>query len=501
MRLTIRSKLTVLVLSVLLPLLVVAASKFWRDLDEGRRSAQQEQVDTARLVARQLDEVIAGQVENLLAIAAVHSFERVQDSALATLAVRVRDRHPFVLRFYTTDPAGRLLASSDGRVTGPTNAPLNRETIESALQSGAARVGPPVVAPLSSGGPASGGAPASDSSVVPIVVPVHDRQGAPVGLVAAELDLQKLSFYLNMLPLGRDQILAIASTEGAILARTGDPGRFLRRDLGTVPEASAMLRRGGGIAEWRSREGVPLLAGAASMSGAPWLVVSGVPSESAYGPAAAAGPPITVPTKDELAELAEQFNRAIDDRRRTAAALEARQRRLRALADINVALSQQLDLEPLLQQITLTLSSLTGARTVVFWMADTARRRITRRAWAADVAVDSVDLPTELTFDQGAVGWIAREGHALFIEDVTQDPRIMATDWAIRHDLFAFAGVPVVAGGELLGVLTLNLRREDILREDDEALLVSFASQAAVAVRNARLFAETEEKRKAAEDR
>ncbi|HEX9420386.1 MAG TPA: GAF domain-containing protein, partial [Methylomirabilota bacterium] len=378
---------------------------------------------------------------------------------------------------------------------------------------------------------------------MPVVVPVHDRQGAPVGLVAAELDLQKLSFYLNLLPLGRDQILAIASTEGAILARTGDPRKFLRRDLGTIPEASAMLRRGGGIAEWRSREGVPLLAGAASMSGAPWLVVSGVPSESAYGPAAArfkrdlfglatamvlallvawlignrmhrsvralmrgtrelaadAGPPITVPTKDELAELAEQFNRAIDDRRRTAAALEARQRRLRALADINVALSQQLDLEPLLQQITLTLSSLTGARTVVFWMADTARGRITRRAWAADVAVDSVDLPTEITFDQGAVGWIAREGRALFIEDVTQDPRIMVTDWAVRHGLYAFAGVPVVASGELLGVLTLNLRREDLLKEDDESLLVSFASQAAVAVRNARLFAETEERRKAAE--
>ena len=543
MRLTIRSKLSILVLAVLLPLLVVAASKFWRDLEEGRRSAQREQVDTARLVARQLDEVIAGQVENLLAIAAVHSFQRVQDSALATLAVRVRDRHPFVLRFYTTDPAGRLLASSDGRVTGPTSAPLNRETIESALQSGAARVGPPVVAASLSSGGSAGTAPASDSSVVPIVVPVHDRQGAPVGLVAAELDLQKLSFYLNLLPLGRDQILAIASTGGAILARTGDPGRFLRRDLSTIPEASAMLRRGGGIAEWRSREGVPLLAGAASMSGAPWLVVSGVPSESAYGPAAArfkrdlfglatamvlallvawlignrmhrsvralmrgtrelavdAGPPITVPTKDELAELAEQFNRAIDDRRGTAAALEARQRRLRALADINVALSQQLDLEPLLQQITLTLSSLTGARTVVFWMADTARGRITRRAWAADVAVDSVDLPTELTFDQGAVGWIAREGRALFIEDVTQDPRIMVTDWAVRHGLYAFAGVPVVASGELLGVLTLNLRREDLLKEDDESLLVSFASQAAVAVRNAGLFAETEERRKAAE--
>src|SRR5215470_4164863 len=219
MRLTIRSKLTVLVLAVLLPLLVVAASKFWRDLEEGRRSAQQEQVDTARLVARQLDEVIAGQVENLLAIAAVHSFERVQDSALASLAVRVRDRHPFVLRFYTTDPAGRLLASSDGRASATAQAPLSPETVDSVLQSGAARVGAPAVTLPSSGG--------LSGSVVPIMVPVHDRQGTPVGLVAAELDLQKLSLFLNMLPLGRDQILAIVSMSGGIVARTGDPGTYL----------------------------------------------------------------------------------------------------------------------------------------------------------------------------------------------------------------------------------------------------------------------------------
>ena len=85
---------------------------------------------------------------------------------------------------------------------------------------------------------------------------------------------------------------------------------------------------------------------------------------------------------------------------------------------------------------------------------------------------DGVPVPL---FDQGAVGWIAREGRALFIEDITQDPRIMVTDWAVRHGLYAFAGVPVVASGELLGVITLNLRREDLLKEDDESLLVSFA--------------------------
>src|SRR5262249_59997949 len=50
------------------------------------------------------------------------------------------------------------------------------------------------------------------------------------------------------------------------------------------------------------------------------------------------------------------------------------------------------------------------------------------------------------------------------------------------------------------GVLTLSLRKEDLPAADDRELLTSFASQAAVAVRNARLFAETMRRRREAEE-
>jgi signal transduction histidine kinase len=66
----------------------------------------------------------------------------------------------------------------------------------------------------------------------------------------------------------------------------------------------------------------------------------------------------------------------------------------------------------------------------------------------------------------------------------------MAADWALSRDLVAFAGAPVAAGDELLGVLTLNLKRGRLPEGNDRALLLSFASQAAVAMRNARLFAD-----------
>src|SRR5215468_1869115 len=61
MRLRIRTKLAILVLAALLPLLVAATLRFWSDVAEGRRQADQVQLDTARFVAGQLDEVLSGQ--------------------------------------------------------------------------------------------------------------------------------------------------------------------------------------------------------------------------------------------------------------------------------------------------------------------------------------------------------------------------------------------------------------------------------------------------------
>ncbi|MGH7315380.1 MAG: hybrid sensor histidine kinase/response regulator, partial [Candidatus Rokuibacteriota bacterium] len=65
-----------------------------------------------------------------------------------------------------------------------------------------------------------------------------------------------------------------------------------------------------------------------------------------------------------------------------------------------------------------------------------------------------------------------------------------AAQWALGRNLVAFAGVPVAAGDDLLGVLTLNLKRGRLPRGLDRTLLPSFAAQAAVAMRNARLFAD-----------
>jgi GAF domain-containing protein/CheY-like chemotaxis protein len=529
MRWTIRAKLTALVLVVLLPLVAGAGLKFWHDLSEERAKAQSEMLEFAQHLARHLDEVLSGQFENLEALGSVQRLDEIESEELATLAARVQVRHPFIHRFLAMRSDGLITASSAPRGPEPAASFSDRALLEASLRDGLPMAGAPQ--------PSA----ADGRMVVPLVAPILNRD-AQSGLVVAEIDLRRFSAFIDGVRLSHGTTAAIVTADGIVLARSGGALKTLGQPFGTTPQARALIQRGGGISEWRWDDGIVSLAGAAPMSRAPWIVVAATPSAEAYGPAASRlwgnllglgaitliavlgawlisrrmnrsvralsagarglaagdGPPIVVPTGDELAELAEQFNHAMDEQRVAQAGIEARQRRLRALADVNLSLSQQLDLERLLQQITEALARLTGAFVVVLWEVRPATGRIVRRTFTAEQSI-TVELPEELMLDEGGTGWIARHDRPLFVEDITRDTRIIAVDWALRNDLVAFAGVPVSSGGELLGVLTLNLKRGTLPPEDDRALLVSFASQAAVAIRNARLFAEAESRRREGE--
>ena len=197
--------------------------------------------------------------------------------------------------------------------------------------------------------------------------------------------------------------------------------------------------------------------------------------------------------------LARRTQDAMAAHTRALADLGAREQRVTAFAGVNAALSQELDTEALLRRITDTLAQLTGAPCVVLWGTDLAGRRLVRQAWTMEPAIARLNLPFELTFDQGATGWIARHRDAVIISDVATDPRMYAPAWCLQHGLNAFAGAPVLEGGELAGVLTLNMRDIDALGEDGQTLLVSFAAQAALAIRNARLISEAQKRRREAE--
>jgi PAS domain S-box-containing protein len=173
--------------------------------------------------------------------------------------------------------------------------------------------------------------------------------------------------------------------------------------------------------------------------------------------------------------------------------------RLRTLERVNRLVSSSLDFDAVLVAIARAASDITATPVVSFWLVDEAARTATVRAWS-DAAVGA-DFPSRpFSFGEGAVGTVALTRRPVHVPDVfASDVGIRARAWCERHDLRSFYGVPVLAQERLLAVLALSQHRPVVLGEEEQELLGSFVAQAAVAIDNARLFAETQERRRAAE--
>ena len=91
--------------------------------------------------------------------------------------------------------------------------------------------------------------------------------------------------------------------------------------------------------------------------------------------------------------------------------------------------------------------------------------------------------------EQGITGWVAATGEPILVPDVRQDPRfIQITDTQTRSEL----AVPIKTKEKVIGVLNIQNRRLNAFDESDLAVMQSLADQAAIAIENARLFAERE---------
>lgn len=85
---------------------------------------------------------------------------------------------------------------------------------------------------------------------------------------------------------------------------------------------------------------------------------------------------------------------------------------------------------------------------------------------------------------QGVEAWVARERVPAVLNDTHADPRFLVTDDLLLSGVW----VPIEHDKRLLGVLAVGSRERNRFTAHDERLLLLFASQAAVAMENARLY-------------
>jgi len=190
-----------------------------------------------------------------------------------------------------------------------------------------------------------------------------------------------------------------------------------------------------------------------------------------------------------LSTVASQLVVALDNARLFEAA-EERAGRLRSLARLNQLVSSSLDTDEVLAGIAQAAATLMGVPVVSLWVADAETETLRVRAFS-DEAMGAAYPLRSITFGQGTMGWIARERQPLSVPDMLSDSRILSESWWLDHGLRSFLGVPIILQDQLLGVLSMCGRAPFDFGADEKELLESFVAQAAVAIRNAGIYAQT----------
>src|SRR6187200_2241410 len=161
--------------------------------------------------------------------------------------------------------------------------------------------------------------------------------------------------------------------------------------------------------------------------------------------------------------------------------------RLRALVDAGIALSSELSLDALLQQLVETAVQLTGARYAALGVIDQAGTGL-ERFLTTGVDAETHAAIGELPHGRGILGVLIREARPLRLHDLADDPR--SVGFPPNHPpMRSFLGVPILLRGVAYGNLYLTEKEHGArFTEEDEELVTILSSQAAVAIENARLY-------------
>ena len=161
--------------------------------------------------------------------------------------------------------------------------------------------------------------------------------------------------------------------------------------------------------------------------------------------------------------------------------------RVRSLLDAGIALTSELSLDALLQRLVETAAELTGARYAALGVIDPNRAELESFV-TTGLDPETIAAIGDLPRGRGILGVLIQDAQALRLHDIANDPR--SVGFPPNHpEMRTFLGVPIMLRSVAYGNLYLTEKDGggDFTTEDQE-LVTLLASQAAVAIENARLF-------------
>ena len=182
----------------------------------------------------------------------------------------------------------------------------------------------------------------------------------------------------------------------------------------------------------------------------------------------------------------------ITEQKRMQKAAEVRTHQLEAIRAVTAEITRELDLHRLLSLITQRATELVGAVSGGIYLWDDAAQLLVPQPYHG-AGLSRERFPRRL--GEGLMGSVAQERRGALVNDYRTSPlahkRTLHTT-----EITAVVAEPLVYRDRLLGVIAVHHERDErIFEESDQEVLRLFATQAAIAIENARLFREEHDRR------
>jgi sigma-B regulation protein RsbU (phosphoserine phosphatase) len=150
------------------------------------------------------------------------------------------------------------------------------------------------------------------------------------------------------------------------------------------------------------------------------------------------------------------------------------------LAEIGREVTSVLDLDQLFTRIAQLTKRVVDYRTFGILLLDDSGELVMKHAVQYG---EKVDVP-RLRLGEGLVGYAALHKEPVLVSDVSEDPRYIKLVPDVRSEL----AIPMLLKDRCIGVVDLESPELDAFSKRDVEILTLLASQAAVAIENARLY-------------
>ncbi|RJP54704.1 MAG: GAF domain-containing protein [Anaerolineaceae bacterium] len=163
-------------------------------------------------------------------------------------------------------------------------------------------------------------------------------------------------------------------------------------------------------------------------------------------------------------------------------ATEERAGQLQALTDVAATITSSLQRRDLIASLLDQLSPVLPYDTATLWMREKEQLTVHASRGFPDPE-QLLGLKVQLT-DSALFKQMIRAGQPLVVGDVREDPRFPP----LEAPRLSWMGIPLMAKGEVIGLIALEKSQANFYTSENIQVATTFASQAAVALENARLF-------------